>query len=181
MVQQVGRAWDEPVLPIIVYPDPKLTSMCERVIHFGDVLASFADSMVETMYTLGGVGLAAPQVGVLSQIIVVDRTSGETADQLHILVNPRVTWMSDESEDGDEGCLSLPGVTLSVHRNFAINIEYYDLMGAPKLGNYMGFDARIIQHEIDHLCGKTILDHTGYVSKRRALKLLRGKLKDENI
>ncbi len=163
------------MLDIVKYPDPTLSSECDDVIVFGQEIKAIADCMIETMYASGGVGLAANQVGTLRNVVLVDPTSGDDANELLVLVNPKIVWTSTEKKPGEEGCLSLPGVTLSVLRSIACDVEYLDLSGALKLARCVGLKARIVQHEIDHLKGVTMLDRVDSFARRSAIKKLQTK------
>jgi peptide deformylase len=161
------------MLDIVKYPDPVLTRVCRSVTTFGAALNAFVEQMTETMYTFHGVGLAAPQVGITECIAIIDPSAGDATNQLQVLINPRVTWRSPEVEMLEEGCLSLPGVHLKVMRPRAIDVEYFDLTGAAKNSRFVGLASKIVQHEVDHLGGTTVLDRAPPLARALALKLLR--------
>jgi peptide deformylase len=158
------------VLDVVEYPNQTLLNSCVTVTQFDPSLAAFAEQMMETMYAYGGVGLAAPQVGDARRLLVVDSSDGKDSCWLMVLVNPRITKRSSEVEAGEEGCLSLPGVKLMVPRSLAIDVEYHDLKGKLQLFSFSGLHSRIIQHEVDHLDGKMMLDRVGPMQRRQALK-----------
>ena len=123
--------------------------------------------MFDTMYDAYGVGLAAPQVGILKQVVVID-TTGEDP---HVLINPEIIETSG-SQTGDEGCLSLPGLNESVNRPSRIKIRYVDENFVEHDEEYDGFAARVIQHEYDHLDGIMFVDRLSPLRKT----LIKGKL-----
>lgn len=144
------------VREILRWPDPRLTSRCAPVT--GDARDLAAD-MLETMYAANGRGLAAPQVGVLLRLFVMDATwkAGVFAPQ--IFVNPVVVWVSEACATGPEGCLSIPGITTEVERAREIRLRWHDLDGGAFEENLTGFPAICAQHENDHLDGRLTLDH----------------------
>ncbi len=163
------------MLEIVEYPDSILSTVCVDVLEGLDDLDRLKiniDKMIETMYASGGVGLAAPQVNLVNRIAIIDPSGGDEANQLVVMINPRVTWKSPEAELGEEGCLSLPGVTLQVLRSAAINVEYIDAMGRLQQDRCTGYKARIVQHEVDHLDGLMMLDRVGSLTRKLALQHL---------
>jgi len=163
------------MLDIVEYPSSDLKWSCAPVTRFDAGLKALAEEMATTMYAGDGVGLAAPQVGATSRILVMDPSGGEGKDQLLVLVNPEVTWVSPELEVGEEGCLSLPGIRLKVPRHAAVEVKYLDLEGNAQLFRYVGWASRIVQHEIDHLDGILMLGRVGPMQRKLALKSLRTK------
>jgi peptide deformylase len=146
------------VLPIVEYPNDKLRSSASRVDAFDSFLQCISKDMVETMHSSGGVGLAAPQIGLLRQVIVVDPSGGTNPEEVRILVNPRITWKSSNVVEGDEGCLSIPDRVCRVTRHQSIEVEYQDTSGKSFIATFTDFLARIVQHEIDHLQGVLMTD-----------------------
>lgn len=143
------------VLPILRWPDPRLSTVCAAV--SGDVRALAAD-MLDTMYDAPGRGLAAPQVGVLLRLFVMDTTWKEGLRAPQVFVNPEILWMSDRRATGPEGCLSLVGATTHVSRATEIRLRWADLDGAIQEETLSGFAAICAQHEYDHLDGILTLD-----------------------
>ncbi len=143
------------VLPILRWPDPRLTTVCSEI--SGDVSTLAAD-MLETMYAAPGRGLAAPQVGVLLRLFVMDCTWKEGTYAPRVLINPEVLWMSAETAIGPEGCLSLPGITSQVSRATSARMRWVDLDGSVCEETFTGFAAICAQHEFDHLNGVLTLD-----------------------
>jgi peptide deformylase len=154
------------------YPDPVLRMQAPAVEQFDDDLKRLVTRMVELMKDANGVGLAATQVGVLRRLFVFVPEEDEVA----VLVNPQIVRRGEETETDDEGCLSIQGITVPVERALSVRIE-----GVDELGNDVGFDlegtpARIVQHELDHLDGKLMLDRTTPEARREALSALRPRL-----
>lgn len=156
-------------MKLVTYPDQILGQRCEDII-FGEPIERLVGSMIETMYLHDGVGLAAPQLGVLSRLVVIDPSAGDSANELTIMINPAIRWVSEEIGTQDEGCLSLPGVRLSIARSLACDVDYVDMSGTPRSMKCVGWKARIVQHEIDHLAGVMMLDRVGTLARRFALR-----------
>ena len=143
------------VLPILRWPDPRLEERCAEV--SGDV-GTLAADMLDTMYVAPGRGLAAPQVGHLLRLFVMDVTWKEGARSPVVCINPAITWRSSGRATGAEGCLSIPGVTTHVTRAKEIRLRFTDLTGAEREEHLTGFAAICAQHEYDHLDGILTLD-----------------------
>lgn len=144
------------VLPILTWPDPRLCAVCAPVVS--DMGALAAD-MLETMYAAPGRGLAAPQVGVLLRLFVMDAKWKEGSPAPQVFLNPRIIWRSDTLVAGPEGCLSLPGLSTPVARPDRLRLIWTDLDGAEQDQSFDGFAAICIQHECDHLDGILTIDH----------------------
>ena len=153
------------VLPIICWPDSRLTTVCSEIDR--DVSALAAD-MLETMYAAPGRGLAAPQVGVLLRLFVMDCTWKDGIYAPRVLINPERLWASPETASGPEGCLSLPSLTSQVTRSTAVRMRWRDLTGAICEETFTGFAAICAQHEFDHLNGVLTLDHLDPAARARA-------------
>lgn len=158
------------MLKLVKYPEAVLTRQCSPVAEFNDELRALVDGMAEIMYTEEGVGLAAPQVGVSKNVLLIDPSGGEEANGLVALINPRVTWRSPEQEVSQEGCLSLPGAILQVPRSIAVDVEYHDVMGNLQVRRFTEFEARIVQHEVDHLDGVLMIDKVGRLARTLVMK-----------
>ena len=152
--------------------DPVLRSQTNPVSEFGADLRDQVESMSELMDEAIGCGLAAPQVGSLSRFFIY-KLSPE--DPAKALVNPLITWRSDETETDYEGCLSLEPIVVEVPRPVQIRVEAVDIDGKPVELEAEGFEARVIQHEYDHLEGVLILDRTELEQRREALGILRDR------
>jgi peptide deformylase len=152
------------------YGDPVLKSRATPVDRFDDALRDQVARMGAIMDDAIGVGLAAPQVG-LSQRLLVYRVGHESP--LIAVVNPEVEWASDEEEPAEEGCLSLPGVHIDVDRPIHVRVRAQDEHGDPRLIEASGLEARVLQHEIDHLNGVLILEHASRDQRKEAIRTLR--------
>jgi len=132
----------------------------------GRIVASFINNMTHTLHgTFSAVGLAAPQVGESLRVSVIDVSQGENEEDLLVLINPEILD-GEGKELGDEGCLSFPTITLPVNRNTKILLKTLDLDGNEVKREIDGFLARVVQHEIDHLDGKLIIDHVSALKKQ---------------
>jgi peptide deformylase len=157
------------ILTIRTLGDPILRSKAAPVTAFDDELRRLADDMHETMESRG-VGLAAPQVGRMVRMFVFD--SGEEGER-GTLVNPEIVWMSEETEEAEEGCLSIPGTYYPVTRALAVKVRAHDITGRDVERDAEGFLARIFQHEIDHLDGILFIDRLDPALRKEAMKALR--------
>ncbi|WP_353473715.1 peptide deformylase [Salipiger sp. H15] len=145
------------LLPILRWPDPRLSQRCDEVGSVEDV-AELVSDLFETMYDAPGRGLAAPQVGAMVRVFVMDAgwKNGEMTPRA--CINPAITWGSDERVTGGEGCLSIPGVTALVERHARIRLAYTDLTGEAQEVELSGSEAIVAQHEYDHLDGLVHFD-----------------------
>jgi peptide deformylase len=150
--------------------DPVLKSRATPVDRFDDSLRRQASRMAGVMNDALGVGLAAPQLGI-SQRLLVYRVGADAP--LIVLANPEVEWSSSDSEAGEEGCLSIPGITVDVERPVHVRVRAQDEEGEERVVEASGLEARVIQHEIDHLDGVLILERTSRDERKRALRELR--------
>ncbi|MBA2631039.1 MAG: peptide deformylase [Thermoleophilaceae bacterium] len=150
--------------------DPVLKSRATLVDRFDDSLRAQAGRMAGIMRDAYGMGLAAPQLGISQRLLVY--TVGHDAP-VTALVNPELEWTSDEQETLEEGCLSLPGIVLDVERPVHVRVRARDEAGEERLVEASGLEARVIQHEIDHLDGVLILDRSPRDQRKAALKALR--------
>ena len=157
-------------LKIINYPDPRLRKVSSRVEAFDEPLRQLAARMFELMREARGVGLAAPQVGQNIRMFVINPT-GEPGDD-RVYVNPTLTD-AEGGEEGEEGCLSLPGINVKVVRSKKLRMRAQDLSGNAIDETLEGYIPRIWQHELDHLNGTLIIDHMGPVAKIASRKKLR--------
>jgi peptide deformylase len=154
---------------IRIYPDPILRKKALLVKNIDGEVKEVADRMAESMYSNKGIGLAAPQIGILSQIIVVDLGEG-----LRTLINPEIVEGEGESVL-EEGCLSLPNIEVPVKRKDKVFIRAWDLDGKGVNLELIGFPGRVYQHEIDHLNGILIIHH---ISRLKRELLIKKMLKD---
>jgi peptide deformylase len=152
------------------YGDPVLKSRATPVDRFDDALRDQVARMAAIMRDAIGVGLAAPQVG-LSQRLLVYQVGHDAP--VHAVVNPEIEWSSKDEEALEEGCLSLPGVHIDVDRPIHVRIRAQDEHGDPQLIEASGLEARVLQHEIDHLNGVLILERGSREQRKEAIRLLR--------
>ena len=145
-------------LPIITLPDPLLRKVSARVERVDDDLRRLMDDMLETMYAAPGLGLAAVQVGVPRRLLVLDVAEEGEEPQPFCLVNPEIVTLGPEPRLHEEGCLSIPDVRLEIERPSSLTVRYLDREGAWKELEAEGLLATAIQHEINHLDGKLIID-----------------------
>lgn len=160
------------LLPILHYPDPRLHKVAKPVAVVDDAIRKLAADMAETMYAAPGVGLAATQVDVHKQLIVIDIS--ETRDNLQVLINPEILESRGES-DCEEGCLSVPGIFEKVTRAEWVRVRALDLGGNPRIIEADGLFSVCIQHEMDHLKGKVFVEYLSPLKQSRIL----GKLKKQ--
>lgn len=158
------------VREVVLMGDPVLRQPAEDVTAFDDELRVLVRDMFETMYHAEGIGLAAPQVGVSRRVLVVDLRREEEPEARVAVVNPVITWESDELDKEVEGCLSIPGLEDMVVRPWAVRVEGFDAHGSPLAIEADELFARALQHEIDHLDGVLFLDHLSPLKRRMALK-----------
>jgi peptide deformylase len=156
--------------------DPVLKSRATPVDRFDDSLRTQVSRMGAIMNDALGVGLAAPQVG-LSQRLLVYRVGHEAP--LIALVNPELEWSSDDGEEAEEGCLSIPGIGVDVDRPVHVRVRARDEFGGERLVEASGLEARVIQHEMDHLDGVLILDRTTRDQRKQAIRELREREREE--
>jgi peptide deformylase len=164
--------------PILIHPDPRLKKACAPVTEFDAGLKALAADMLETMYDAPGVGLAAPQVGVLKQLLVMDCAAKDAEPEPMALVNPAVTWASEEMRSYEEGCLSIPEIYEDISRPARVRVAWQDLDGRRHEAEFNGLWAICVQHEIDHLKGRLFIDYLGAV-KRTMITAKMRKLKRE--
>lgn len=159
------------VREIVLMGDPVLREVAQEVREFDDDLRALVRDMFETMYHAEGVGLAAPQVGLSSRVLVIDVRSEDNDEGEQIaLVNPRVTWHSAETAKQSEGCLSIPGLEEIVERPAEVQVEGKDPHGKPLSISASELLARALQHEIDHLDGVLFLDRVSPLKRRMLVK-----------
>lgn len=153
-----------PLLPILRFPDPRLKKVAAPVEKIDDGIRHLARDMTETMYEAPGIGLAATQVDVHKQLIVID--ASETRDELLILINPELVE-SDGSQVCEEGCLSVPGIYDKVERAEHVIVRYLDLDGKTQMVEAEGLLAVCLQHEMDHLQGRVFVEHLSLLKQMR--------------
>ena len=164
-------------LTILRFPDPRLHTVAKPVVNVDSRVRELADAMLQTMYQAEGIGLAATQVDVHEQLLVIDLS--ETRDQPMVLINPEILWASPETRIGDEGCLSVPGVYDGVERSLAVKVAALDLDGKSRVVDAEGMLAVCIQHEMDHLMGKVFVEYLSPLKRNRIKTKLIKQKKDE--
>jgi len=163
------------ILKILQYPDERLHKVARKVERVGEDTRRLAQDMAETMYAAPGVGLAATQVDVHEQIIVLDVS--ETHDQLKVFINPEIIASSGE-EECEEGCLSVPGIYEKVRRAEKVTVRALNEKGEPIMLEADGFLAVCIQHEVDHLRGKVFVEHLSQLKQIRIRAKLKKRLRE---
>ena len=153
------------LLPILCYPDPRLHTIAKPVRTVDARVKKLIGDMLETMYQADGIGLAATQVDEHERLIVID-VSGQRNAPL-VLINPEITWASDEMQVNDEGCLSVPGIYDGVERSSAIKVTLLDGEGKSRAIEAEGMLAVCIQHEMDHLLGKVFVQYLSPLKRNR--------------
>ena len=158
------------LLPILEYPDPRLHTVAQPVTTFDDALRRLAADMAETMYEAPGIGLAATQVNVHKRIVVMDLSEDRSAPM--VFINPVFETLTDEMDQYQEGCLSVPGFYENVDRPQRVKINALDRDGKPFEMIAEGLLAVCIQHECDHLNGKLFVDYLSNLKRDRIKKKL---------
>ncbi|NBX56130.1 MAG: peptide deformylase [Betaproteobacteria bacterium] len=168
------------LLPILCYPDPRLHTVAKPVAEVNEQIRQFAADMIETMYDAKGVGLAATQVDFHQRLVVMD-VSAERDTPL-VLINPEMVWMSEERVNGEEGCLSVPGIFDGVERAAQVQVQALDEHGQSRLIQAEGLMAVCIQHEMDHLMGKVFVEYLSPLKRMRIKgKLLKAQRQAERV
>jgi peptide deformylase len=156
---------------ILEVPDSRLTRVAAPVERIDDELQQLLDDMLETMYAAPGIGLAAPQVGVLKRVFVAD-LGEEGARAPLFIINPQLVWRSEASDVAEEGCLSLPQQYGEVTRASEVRVRYLDRKGLEREIDADGLLARCLQHEMDHLDGVLFTDHLSALKRTLILRKL---------
>lgn len=156
------------VLPILLWPDPRLRVVCAPVPEITSQIERLAEDMLETMYDAPGRGLAAPQVGVMQRLFVMDATWKEGHPDPIVFVNPLIEKTSQDRASNAEGCLSIPGITTEISRPARVKLSWTGLSGARFVQVFDGFAAVCVQHEADHLDGWVTFDYLSPEARARA-------------
>ena len=172
------------IRPVLIHPDPRLKKVCAPVPEVDDAVRALMADMLQTMYDAPGIGLAAPQVGILSQVIVIDCAKGEDETPAPIcLANPEVTWSSEETREHEEGCLSIPDIYAMITRPDVVRVRFLNRDGAEEERDFEGVQSTCVQPEIDHLIAKLFIDYLSPMrrqmstSKMTKLKRERARLR----
>ena len=168
------------LLPILTFPDPRLHTVAKPVQTVDARIRGLIQDMLATMYDADGIGLAATQVDVHERVIVID-TSQERNQPL-VLINPEITWASEEKQLGDEGCLSVPGIYDGVERSSSVKVRALDAEGQSREISAEGLLAVCIQHEMDHLLGKVFVEYLSPLKRNRIkTKMLKARRDTERV
>lgn len=155
---------------ILIVPDPRLKQECEEVAEVNDEIRELLDDMLETMYAAPGIGLAAPQIGVMKRLVVMDVSDDKDKPQPLKLVNPEIIWESEDTSVYQEGCLSIPEQYADVERPAEVGLRYLDENGKEHEIEADGLLATCIQHELDHLDGILFTDYLSALKRNMILK-----------
>lgn len=166
------------LLPILIHPDPRLKKLCSPFEAVDDDARALGQAMLDTMYDAPGVGLAAPQVGELMRMFVMDCADKEDDPAPMVLFNPTVIWTSEEENTHEEGCLSIPGMYEDVTRPAEVKVTFWDMGGNEREEYFDGLWATCAQHEIDHLEGVLFIDYLSRMKRSMITKKMQ-KLKKE--
>ena len=164
------------ILEIVKYGDPILTKRAEEVTEFDDKLSKLVDNMFETMYGAPGVGLAAPQVGLLKRLFVMDCAGGKDKKRKIVLINPVIE--TEEGEQiGEEGCLSFPGIFVEIKRPQRVVVRAQDVDGSPIVLDVMDLEARCVAHETDHLDGELFISYLSPLKRDLTKRKIKKRIK----
>lgn len=153
------------ILSILCYPDPRLHKVAQPVAQVDERIQTLVKDMLETMYDAQGIGLAATQIDVHERVVVID-VSEERNEPL-VLINPEITWASEEKQLGEEGCLSVPGIYDGVERSTSVKVKALDEKGNSREIAAEGLLAICMQHEMDHLLGKVFVEYLSPLKRNR--------------
>jgi peptide deformylase len=158
------------IRPILVLPDARLRAVADPIDAVDDDIKALAKDMLDTMYDAPGIGLAAPQIGVMKRIVVMDLAKEGDKPEPLVLINPEITKFSDVVQTTEEGCLSIPELYYDVERPDAVTVKYTDLDGNEVVKDADGKLAVCIQHELDHLDGVLYIDYLSRLKRDRVIK-----------
>ncbi len=158
------------IRPLVILPDPRLREKSEPVDAITDDIRALAQDMLDTMYDAPGIGLAAVQIGVMKRVVVMDLAKKDEERQPLVLINPRITWASEETSVYEEGCLSIPDYYEEVERPARVRVAYQTLEGETVEREADGLFATCVQHEIDHLDGVLFIDRLSRLKRERVTK-----------
>ncbi|MBP1858071.1 peptide deformylase [Rhizobium herbae] len=158
------------IKPLIILPDPVLRQLSKPVETVDADVRRLADDMLDTMYDAPGIGLAAIQIGVPRQMLVIDVSKEGEEKQPQVFINPKILVMSDERSVYEEGCLSIPDYYAEVERPATITVQYIDLDGKQLTAQADGLLATCLQHEIDHLNGVLFIDHISKLKREMVIR-----------
>ena len=167
------------IRPILIHPDPRLKKRAAPVEGVDEDVRALMDDMLETMYHAPGIGLAAPQLGVMRRVVVMDCAKGEHEEPEPLcLANPEIVWSSEETREHEEGCLSVPDIYAPVTRPAEVRVRFLNRAGEAEERHFDGLRATCVQHEIDHLDGKLFIDYLSPMRRQMITSKMK-KLKRE--
>ena len=158
------------IRPILVLPDARLRAVADPVDKIDDEVKKLAKDMLDTMYAAPGIGLAAPQVGALQRVVVMDLAKDGTPPDPIVMINPEILKFSDETVVTEEGCLSIPDLYYEVERPASVTVKYTNLQGETVTRDAEDRLAICVQHELDHLDGVLYIDYLSRLKRDRVLK-----------
>ena len=158
------------ILNILEFPDPKLRTIAKPVVQVTDQTRQLIDDMLETMYAAPGIGLAAPQIGVMKRVVVMDVSDDKDKPEPLKLINPEIIWESEDTSIYQEGCLSIPDQYADVERPIEVGVRYLDENGEEQEIEADGLLSTCIQHEVDHLDGVLFTDYLSALKRNMILK-----------
>jgi peptide deformylase len=168
------------LLPILTYPDPRLHTVAKPVQAVDARIRALVADLLETMYDANGIGLAATQVDVHQRLVVIDVS--EERNEPIVLINPEIVWASEDTQVGDEGCLSVPGIYDGVERARAIRVRALDADGHSREISAEGLLAVCVQHEMDHLLGKVFVEYLSPLKRNRIkTKMLKARRDPDRV
>ena len=165
--------------PLVILPDPQLRQVSEPIGAITEEIRTLARDMLETMYDAPGIGLAAIQIGVPKRLVVIDLAKADEERKPMVLVNPEITWSSEEKRTYEEGCLSIPEYYEEVERPDRVKFRYRNLDGETVEAEADGVLATCVQHEIDHLNGVLFIDHLSKLKRDRVITKFKKAAKRE--
>ena len=169
-----------PTLQIITLPNPLLKEKSEDIEVFDQNLKSIIRNMYDTLYSSGnGIGLAAPQVGIMKRIVVIDIKEKDKSNPI-TFINPKIIKRSKETFINEEGCLSIPDFFANIERYKEVEVEWFNVDGDLKSEKYNGLMSICIQHEIDHLNGVLFIDHLSKIKRKMAVEKVLKQMKKKN-
>ncbi len=155
--------------PVLQYPDPLLAKVSEPVVEINDKIRALAQDLLDTLTTVGGVGIAAPQIGVLKRVVIIDvsqeKNDPDLPQEFKVFVNPVITVLDPKGHEENEGCLSVPDLRAKVKRPRRVALDALDLDGNPVHIEGEGYYGACMQHETDHLDGKLFIDYLSYLKR----------------
>ncbi|MDB5555514.1 MAG: def1 [Rhizobium sp.] len=158
------------IKPLIILPDPVLRQVSSPIAQVDDAVRKLSDDMLETMYDAPGIGLAAIQVGIPKQMLVIDLHKEGEERQPQIFINPEILRSSDERSAYEEGCLSIPDYYAEVERPAKVTVKYIDISGKEQIVEAEGLLATCLQHEVDHLNGVLFIDYISRLKREMVIK-----------